>query len=104
MIFGDDLAKKRFFLLGRWLAEPSLNGRIMWADIKGKVNDVNLKNSCRGGGLGIRYTCRIRGQELLLFCDEEIGSAFKKRNFLANCNASLFGKNRNSANIAPAFE
>ena len=26
--------------------EPSLNGRIMWADIKGKVNDENVKDSC----------------------------------------------------------
>jgi hypothetical protein len=40
MIFGSDLAKKQSFMPGRWLVEPSLNGRIMWADIKEKVNDV----------------------------------------------------------------
>ena len=33
--------------------EPSLNGRIMWADIKGKVNDVNVKSSCLGVSLDV---------------------------------------------------
>ena len=50
MIFGGDLAKRRFFMLGRWLVELSLNGLIMWAGTKGKVNDVNGKRSCRGEG------------------------------------------------------
>lgn len=30
-----------------------MNARIMWADIKGKVNDVNLKSGCRGVALDL---------------------------------------------------
>ena len=35
-----------------------------------KVTDVRQGPSLKGGGLGLRYTCRIRGKEIFLFCDE----------------------------------
>lgn len=35
-----------------------------------RVIDVRQAPSLKGGGLGMRYTCRIRGKELYLFCDE----------------------------------
>ncbi|MDR3560559.1 MAG: hypothetical protein P4N59_03820 [Negativicutes bacterium] len=35
-----------------------------------KVLDVRQAPSLKGGGLGMRYTCRIRGKEVYLFCDE----------------------------------
>lgn len=35
-----------------------------------KVTDVRQAPSLKGGGLGIRYTCRIRDKEFYLFCDE----------------------------------
>jgi hypothetical protein len=35
-----------------------------------KVTDVRQAPSLKGGGLGIRYTCRILGKEVYLFCDE----------------------------------
>lgn len=35
-----------------------------------KVLDVRQAPSLKGGGLGVRYTCRIRGKEVYLFCDE----------------------------------
>jgi hypothetical protein len=35
-----------------------------------KVTDVRQAPSLKGGGLGIRYTCRICGKEIYLFCDE----------------------------------
>ena len=35
-----------------------------------KVTDVRLAPSLKSGGLGIRYTCKIRGKEVYLFCDE----------------------------------
>lgn len=35
-----------------------------------RVLDVRMAPSLKGGGLGIRYTCRIRGKEVYLFCDE----------------------------------
>lgn len=35
-----------------------------------RVLDVRQAPSLKGGGLGIRYTCRIRGKEVYLFCDE----------------------------------
>jgi len=35
-----------------------------------RVLDVRQAPSLKGGGLGIRYTCRIRGKEFYLFCDE----------------------------------
>ncbi|MDT8902363.1 hypothetical protein [Anaeroselena agilis] len=35
-----------------------------------RVTDVRQAPSLKGGGLGVRYTCRIRGKEVYLFCDE----------------------------------
>lgn len=35
-----------------------------------RVLDVRQAPSLKGGGLGIRYTCRIRGKYGYLFCDE----------------------------------
>jgi len=43
------------------------DGRIYEID---KVTDVRQAPSLKGGGLGIRYTCKIRGKEVYLFCDE----------------------------------
>jgi hypothetical protein len=35
-----------------------------------RVADVRLAPSLKGGGLGMRYTVRIRGKEVYLFEDE----------------------------------
>ena len=35
-----------------------------------RVTDTRLAPSLRGGGLGMRHTCRIRGKEVYLFEDE----------------------------------
>lgn len=35
-----------------------------------RVTDVRQAPSLKGGGLGIRYTCRIQGKQVYLFCDE----------------------------------
>lgn len=35
-----------------------------------RVTDVRLAPSLKGGGLGMRYTCRIGGREVYLFCDD----------------------------------
>lgn len=35
-----------------------------------RVTDVRQAPSLKGGGLGIRYTCRVRNREFYLFCDE----------------------------------
>lgn len=36
-----------------------------------KVVDIRTAASLRAGGQGVRYTCRIQGQELYLFNDGE---------------------------------
>ena len=45
---------------------------LTWTDGKqyeiDRINDVRQAPSLKGGGL--RYTCRIRGKEVYLFCDE----------------------------------
>lgn len=60
-------------------AEHDESGRIKpllltWTDGRkfeiDRVLDVRQAPSLKGGGLGIRYTCRIRGKEIYLFCDE----------------------------------
>jgi hypothetical protein len=60
-------------------AEHDENGqtrplRLTWTDGRAymidKVLDVRQAPSLKGGGLGMRYTCRIRGKEVYLFCDE----------------------------------
>jgi len=43
------------------------DGRVFEID---RVLDVRQAPSLKGGGLGIRYTCRIRNKEIYLF-DEE---------------------------------
>ena len=35
-----------------------------------RIMDVRQAPSLKGGGLGLRYSCRIRGKEIYLFCDE----------------------------------
>lgn len=35
-----------------------------------RVLDVRQAPSLKSGGLGIRYTCRIAGKQVYLFCDE----------------------------------
>ena len=47
---------------------------LTWTDGKqygiDRVSDVRQAPSLRGGGLGMRYTVRIRGKEVYLFEDE----------------------------------
>lgn len=47
---------------------------ITWTDGRkyeiDRITDVRPAPSLKGGGLGMRYTCRIRGKEFYLF-DEE---------------------------------
>ena len=35
-----------------------------------RITDVRQAASLKGGGLGLRYTCKIMGKEVYLFCDE----------------------------------
>jgi len=35
-----------------------------------KVFDVRMAASLKAGGQGLRYTCRIAGKQVFLFCDE----------------------------------
>lgn len=37
-----------------------------------KVLDIRKKASTKGGGAGLRYTCRIKGQERFLWLDNYI--------------------------------
>lgn len=47
---------------------------ITWTDGRkyeiDRVIDVRQAPSLKGGGLGIRYTCRVHGKEFYLFEDE----------------------------------
>ena len=43
------------------------DGRVFSID---RILDVRQAASMKGGGLGTRYTCRICGKEVYLFCDE----------------------------------
>ena len=61
-------------------AEHDENGKtkplaLTWTDGKryeiDRVADVRLAPSLKGGGLGMRYTVKIRGKENYLFEDEE---------------------------------
>ena len=63
-------------------AEHDENGKtkpliLTWTDGKqyeiDRVTDVRQAPSLKGGGLGIRYICRIRGKEVYLFYDEGRG-------------------------------
>ena len=35
-----------------------------------KILDIRKKASLKGGGMGVRYTCRIKGHERFLWLDE----------------------------------
>lgn len=35
-----------------------------------KISDIRQAASLKVGGQGIRYTCRIYGKEIYLFCDD----------------------------------
>ena len=35
-----------------------------------KIIDIRKKASLKGGGIGVRYTCRIKGHERFLWLDE----------------------------------
>ncbi len=63
----------------RVTAEHDENGKtrplaLIWTDGRqyeiDRVTDTRIAPSLKGGGLGIRYTCRIRGKEVCLFEDE----------------------------------
>jgi hypothetical protein len=63
----------------RVTAEHDESGRVRplvltWTDGRrytiDRVTDVRQAPSLKGGGLGIRYTCRVGGREVYLFCDE----------------------------------
>lgn len=47
---------------------------IKWADGRfftiDRVLDVRQAVSLKAGGQGVRYTCRVCGKEIYLFCDE----------------------------------
>jgi len=43
------------------------DGRVFEID---RVSDVRRSASLKGGGLGIRYTCKIMGKQVFLFDDE----------------------------------
>jgi len=60
-------------------AEHDANGHIRpilltWIDGKkyeiDRIVDVRQAASLKNGGQGLRYTCRICGKEIYLFCDE----------------------------------
>jgi len=61
------------------LAEYEVDGRIIpkaiiWDDGRifeiDRVSDVRMAASLKAGGVGLRYTCRIRNKELYLFLEE----------------------------------
>ena len=49
---------------------------IMWSDGRqfdiDRVDDARRAASLKGGGIGIRYTCMIRGRQVYLFKDEDV--------------------------------
>ena len=60
-------------------AEHDVDGKtkpldLVWTDGKkyeiDRVKDVRMAPSLKGGGLGMRYTVKIRGKEVYLFEDE----------------------------------
>ena len=60
-------------------AEHDVDGKtkplvLVWTDGKkyeiDRVTDVRMAPSLKGGGLGMRYTVKIRGKEVYLFEDE----------------------------------
>ena len=49
---------------------------ILWNDGRrfdiDRVDDARRAASLKGGGIGIRYTCMIRGRQVYLFKDEDV--------------------------------
>ena len=49
---------------------------ILWSDSEtfniDKVLDIRKKASTKGGGKGLRYTCKIKNQERYLWLDEYV--------------------------------
>lgn len=43
------------------------DGRVYSVD---RILDVRMAAALKAGGQGMRYTCRIHGREVYLFCDE----------------------------------
>lgn len=43
------------------------DGRVFSID---RVTDVRMAASLKAGGQGMRYTCKICGKQVYLFCDE----------------------------------
>lgn len=61
------------------VAKHDLEGRIrplslIWEDGRrfaiDKVMDVRMAASLKAGGQGLRYTCRVCGKQVYLFCDD----------------------------------
>lgn len=61
------------------IAKHDLDGNILplslkWVDDRtftiDRILDVRQAASLKGGGQGLRYTCRISGKQVYLFCDE----------------------------------
>ena len=49
---------------------------VIWSDTQtfeiDKVLDIRKRSSTKGGGMGLRYTCKIKGIEKYLFLDEYV--------------------------------
>lgn len=61
------------------IAEHDSNGKIkplkiLWPDGRtftiDRVLDIRPAASLKAGGCGVRYTCKVHGKEVYLFCDE----------------------------------
>ncbi|MEG6585724.1 hypothetical protein [Dendrosporobacter sp. 1207_IL3150] len=61
------------------IAQHESNGtikplKILWSDGRtftiDRVLDIRQAASLKAGGWGIRYTCKVHGKEVYLFCDE----------------------------------
>lgn len=50
--------------------------KFLWPDNRqymiDRILDIRIAASLKGGGQGIRYTCRVLGRQIYLFCDEGI--------------------------------
>jgi hypothetical protein len=91
-LIGDELLSSKVFV--EITAKHDVNGKIRPLTIKWEdgrifevdhVLDLRQAASLKGGGLGIRYTCRIRNKEAYLFNDE--GKCMWKEN--KNCRGLL---------------
>lgn len=66
-IFVEVIAKFDTLGNGRPLSIKWEDGRVFEID---RVLDVRQAPSLKGGGVGIRYTCRIRNRQFYLFDDK----------------------------------